>query len=358
MSRLWLFNPWNDMAIATDSRYYTPPANAIRLEKSGESLPMWMAPEDDYVLAGEAGKKFFQKFSKIYTLAKPWEGEPLTCCIPWGWSTATREYFLNSGVSADILPDDCQLAIWKQLSHRRITIAAHKFLGSPFVPIEAKHIGKCVEVLHKWGDVIGKYPWSTSGRGLFSGTLQYEESFIKRCLGAIRHQGSVMIEPFYDVVKDFAMLFMINNVHDVNFIGFSLFENNKRAYTGNILIPQKDILAILSNLVKLKTIESLKVSLSSFIKQEIAPYYNGPVGVDMFVYRDSKFLFDNFKINPCVEINLRYTMGFVALELQKRFLPTNFTGKFVVSSEPPVGSVLNLNAPDSPFHFYVKADSM
>lgn len=46
--------------------------------------------------------------------------------------------------------------------------------------------------------------------------------------------------------------------------------------------------------------------------------YQGPVGIDAFVYRSSQ---GELRIKPMVEINPRYTMGRVTLELMKRVLP-------------------------------------
>ena len=40
----------------------------------------------------------------------------------------------------------------------------------------------------------------------------------------------------------------------------------------------------------------------------VAPHYNGPVGIDMMMYRDEH---GKIAVNPCVEVNLRMTMGMV-----------------------------------------------
>lgn len=49
-------------------------------------------------------------------------------------------------------------------------------------------------------------------------------------------------------------------------------------------------------------IESQRLAIDSLI----APHYNGPVGIDMFSTVEGD-------LNPCVEINLRLTMGLAAL---------------------------------------------
>ncbi len=47
----------------------------------------------------------------------------------------------------------------------------------------------------------------------------------------------------------------------------------------------------------------------------IAPHYTGPLGVDMMVARTGGG--ERF-VMPCVEVNLRYTMGFVAMAVARR----------------------------------------
>ena len=47
----------------------------------------------------------------------------------------------------------------------------------------------------------------------------------------------------------------------------------------------------------------------------------------MMIYRDE---WGNYKIHPCVEINLRYTMGIVALSLSEHYLAEESEGVFQV----------------------------
>ena len=44
------------------------------------------------------------------------------------------------------------------------------------------------------------------------------------------------------------------------------------------------------------------------IDELIAPHYDGPVGIDMMFYWDEN---GKIALNPCVEVNLRMTMGMV-----------------------------------------------
>lgn len=332
MARLWIFNPWNDMALANDSIHYTPPDTALQLAKEGETLPLWLAEPGDYVLMGREGREFYKSLPSSLKLAKPWNGEEVEEFGVWGWSKATRQIFINEGISDRYLPDDATLDRWREMSHRRMTVNAHKFINSPNVPIETLTTEDALNALKKWGDVIGKYPWSSSGRGLFAGSLNHTESFLRRCAGAIRHQGSVIIEPQYKVAVDFAMLFMCKPAGRVEYMGLSLFENNKRAYTGNILMPQEEIFERLTQFIPIENLEKSRELLMRFIAKYISPFYEGPLGIDMFIYKNSHKDCSSYGLNACVEINLRYTMGFVALNLQNRFLPDGYHGMYRITS--------------------------
>ena len=63
-----------------------------------------------------------------------------------------------------------------------------------------------------------------------------------------------------------------------------------------------------------------------FISENIAPIYEGFVGVDMFVFRWKDEIF----LHPCVEFNLRMTMGLVARRFYDNFVEKGRTGMFTV----------------------------
>ena len=50
----------------------------------------------------------------------------------------------------------------------------------------------------------------------------------------------------------------------------------------------------------------------------VAAHYSGPAGVDMLTYRDSS---GGVAIAPCIEVNLRMTMGFAARAVMNRLAP-------------------------------------
>ena len=46
----------------------------------------------------------------------------------------------------------------------------------------------------------------------------------------------------------------------------------------------------------------------------IAPHYDGPLGIDMMLYRDEH---GEIALNPCVEVNLRMTMGMITAAMSQ-----------------------------------------
>ena len=66
---------------------------------------------------------------------------------------------------------------------------------------------------------------------------------------------------------------------------------------------------MLGKYISMKLIDDLIERISAMSTLLFHDSYRGPFGIDMMVVRDGGKL----KVHPCVELNLRRTMGFVAL---------------------------------------------
>ena len=64
--------------------------------------------------------------------------------------------------------------------------------------------------------------------------------------------------------------------------------------------------------------------MTQFLKQHIAPNYDGDAGVDMFVYQED----GGYGIHPFVEVNLRKTMGLAAHDIYARYCHPESRGTF------------------------------
>lgn len=107
----------------------------------------------------------------------------------------------------------------------------------------------------------------------------------------------------------------------IRYLGLSLFDTRNGAYTGNIIVSEKDKLDMISRYVPVNSIEDIREKLmsvlsdvlTSHVSSQSACHYTGPFGVDMMIL--SRPEGQGFSIHPCVEINLRRTMGHVAIEM-------------------------------------------
>lgn len=320
--KLHLFNPDNDLSLAADLEYYTPAKAAVALRRSGSLLPWLWAGEGDMILVAEDMLPGALEWCERKQLpVKPVAISPGRVeATPWGWSKAARRTFLNAGVAPECLPDDSRLDAWRTLSHRRSTISVHNMLGlTP--PVEVFSAAEALdEVSRLGGRAMVKLPWSSSGRGVWPTIGVAQSKFMTRVSGEISHAGSVMIEPLRDKINDFAALYTVCSGMP-QFVGLSLFNTSSAgAYSGNIVLPDNKIskyLGVDATAIASDVAECLVGLLEG-------SGYNGMLGVDMMTYRDEC---GGIKVEPCVEINLRATMGFAALALNRRH---NIEGEMIV----------------------------
>jgi hypothetical protein len=182
--------------------------------------------------------------------------------------------------------------------------------------------------------MLAKAPFSSSGKGLVwlpPGEMAQSERQILK--GLLCKQATVSLERALDKQLDFSMHFEIAPVTQgrrssaTNFIGYSLFQTNaKGAYEKSLLLSQEAIEKQLIKFISGDLLKQIRGQLLPIIDQIYAPHYRGAIGVDMLIYLDG----NQTKLHPCVEINMRKSMGYLALKLFERFCPPNFTGEFRV----------------------------
>ena len=303
--KLHWFNPENDLALAHGSANFTPPKSVQVFAKALQALPLWYANSGDAVLAPDVDPKWWEeKVDSRHAAAvrQIWEGSGMLrpyIPAPWGWSSYAEAKFRRLGIEGPY-PDVSRI---RELSHRRTALKLWQMLKLPYPlppePIEATDLKQ----IPMDKPVILKAPWSCSGRGVTTNLAAAE--------GIIRRQGSVMVEPLLDRIKDFAMLFEAND-GKVDFLGLSLFQNSGTSYTGNIVGPQAELRRMLG----CDFIDETAHEVARCMEVILGKDYNGPFGVDMMIYRGSE---GREQICPTIEVNLRRTMGFVALSLAEKF---------------------------------------
>ncbi len=344
MAKVHLFNPENDVALGYWRRSFTLSPLVRSLHADGAALPVWYASPDDYVYCPKACDfaEWSKEMSCLFGL-KVNLSDSLPSGLdgaPWGWSLdAARQM----SVVGAIVPDEESLLKIRELSHRRLTVAVMSRLRVmlpfelPEIPVEAKSVAEVRRQFEKWGGkMYVKEPWSSSGRGVIY-LDRLSESDELRIANIIRRQGSVMCEFAVSKRRDFAMEFRSLGGR-VEWVAYSLFFNGHgTSYCGNLLAPDSEIESILaSEGVDLDKLNALKETLLAIFTDLVAPYYEGCFGVDMMVAEDGMIV-------PCVEVNLRMTMGMVAAIWRDRYLSPDSRGRYYVRLLASGQS--NVNAP-------------
>ncbi|MDE6535853.1 MAG: hypothetical protein K2K82_07590 [Muribaculaceae bacterium] len=285
-----LFNPENDLALASGMANFTPSASVRRFKEALSQLPRWYADESDIILTPGA-------------IAENPDAIP----APWGWSADAIRQFKKAGIRSPF-PDAETI---RNLSHRRISIKLHDLLEKSNLPYQlSPKPGESSDAAEiSSNQIFIKAPWSCSGRGVVDCSNMTVARVRDVASGIIRRQGSVMIEPKLPKNQDFALLFESID-GKIHFKGISSFFNSstQTAYGGNFCASQEEIREKLNARFLDETISAVTDALNVMI----APYYSGPLGVDMITYGPENL------ICPSIEINLRRTMGFVALSLYER----------------------------------------
>jgi hypothetical protein len=329
MAKLHFFYPENDLALALNDANYTAPAAAVDLRNSGDSLPLWFADSGDRFFSQGVNANWYDAIANAFNIdVDIFNGDidNLTPA-PWGWSLPVRKYFSQLGFDDSQLPSPQQIMRMRDLSHRRAAAIVAKqladsldnFIGAP--AIETSSTDEVLDYIHSHERAMLKLPWSSSGRGVVDTLNLSDDEIVRRALGTIRRQGSVMLEPFYDSPQNFAYLYYIGN-GIVSFKGYSLFSVDSHcAYSGSTVAANDTLEQLIAQHTSLNNIRNVRQALIPILQNVIGTDYCGPLGVDMMIADNTLAV---------AEINLRNTMGHVALSLATRYMADNTVGTFTI----------------------------
>lgn len=326
---LYIFNPEHDYALANNDPHFMAPASATKFADDCAEFLRYLYDDESMTI--------FRPYGPQQPFPSHLDG-----ITPWGWDRLVRHQLMEAGVNPTLLPTDEQLTLWRELAHRKISIAGMDYLREHCpnlrIPESATLLTSTEEVeryIAQHGDVILKSPYSGNGRGNLYAHGEYSPTLRGQTTGVIRKQGSILGEPLYRIVRDFAMEFHCQN-GITTFSGYSLFNTKHYGYAGNCLCSDEVIVDTLCEWISRNFLEEVKQTLITFVNQNIAPHYNGYLGVDMFVYTDNS---GKYQLNPMVEINLRMTMGMAAHILYERYVHPDATGTMQLTYLPAPGAL-------------------
>lgn len=324
MQTIHIFNPDTDYALASGLDFYTPPASVITLRREMALLPaLWAKPGDailllddldptttlDYLDSGTIPDK--ARLISGLQIYRPEDTlSPIADFQPWGWNRDLRRRLIAAGADPCCLPSVEYIDCLRDLSHRRTTIPFNKAIQvvgtAPLhrrLPVELNSVDDVLAWLDDNPGAWLKAPWSSSGRGVLR-TSDLETRHVRPWAhGIIRRQGSVMAEHGVARALDFATEWHCDG-GKARFLGLSVFETSPRGkYQSNLRLSQEALEKRIMEVAPSWSETILKAQKDA-LESIIAPHYSGPLGIDMMV--DNEGL-----VYPCVEINLRRTMGMI-----------------------------------------------
>lgn len=339
MKPLYIFNPENDLALASGVANYTAPASARKIKSDLQLLPIWVADKPCCIYAEptEMNRMFLHSVAadlrgvadvEIYT-----DKSSVSEIRPWGWSRTLCEETGRIGL-AECGKPLAELEALRQLSHRRMSVSVFRFLNAHFpefilpeMPEVCADIEAVEKAVARFGTAMLKVPWSSSGRGVCRAKSSDFGLYRDWAKGIIRRQGAVVCEEFLDKLQDFAIEYHADKGR-VRFVGYSVFYNTAQmSYDHALVAPTAKLHDRLSRYFPGRGLNELTEAMRCCLQSLIPEFYSGYIGVDMLAYRRSD---GTIGVNPCVEVNLRMTMGVVASELGNKILNPERTGKMSV----------------------------
>ena len=323
MVNVYLFNPEHDLALAHGAQNYTAPPFARQFRHDLRLLPAWLAPAGAYIAVPDDApldvdsRWLSDHHLDITPVLISQIADFGECRIhPWGWDTTLRHQLLQAGISPDDLPTDAQLDWIRRLSHRRTTIAVHQALGEGFslCPVELDNYDDVMAFTAAHLGCYLKMPWSGSGKGIYRVIDPSGDNHVPRWIeGALKRQGSLLCEVGLDRVQDFAVECECRD-GNTQLTGYSVFDSDFHSQFGTGRVaPMQELHQFL--LTRYPALDQVVNQVLNALDSIVAPHYDGPLGIDMMLYRGED---GNMALNPCVEINLRMTMGMVTAAMGSR----------------------------------------
>lgn len=321
------------MALAANIANFTAPHAGRQLRADLGYLPALWAKNGDYVLVDDKDAAYngYRKLKLNYRpditfvsyddLKGLFAGKHEIVIKPWGWNVSLKDKLRRAGVPEDLLPTKVQLDNIRDLSNRRLAVKLLDTLknhdGVTGFSRECESYEEFLIFLDQNKDAVAKAPWSSSGRGVrYMQRETVDTNALQWVSNTIQRQYSIIAETRCHKVHDFAVEFIAEPDGSVHACGLSLFTTERGTYTGNRLATEEEKTEWLFRYINKELFEGIVSEIEAFLSEAIGRKYTGPLGVDMMIVAgDEKHA---FLLNPCIEINMRCTMGHVALALSNK----------------------------------------
>lgn len=328
---LHIFNPTCDMAVFSGNPYYIPPKQLKVFENELSYLMAFLADDGDCVKVNEMPDDAYMNTLALLTGFKPKFIAKGNIDVtgyfpkPWGLSPVIHKAF-----GKEWKPEYKEL-FSRHTGYNMLQYLDFKEVGlNPVVFEQLYSLEEVFDLLERWRKIVVKSPWSSSGRGVVFLSSPEDKTGIQWIDGFIRSQGSVYVEPMYAKKQDFSLLFEKKG-EDISYCGLTyFFTSDGKQYEGHVIGNIEN--AVEKGLVDACISEKKEKELARIYKDAIRKTnlsdYEGYLGIDALITEDD----EGEKIIPFCELNIRTTMGVLALHISE-FLEKNESGVFRIKKE-------------------------
>jgi len=251
--------------------------------------------------------------------------ENVSKSVPWQWKAAGAE-------SAQWMSKEMGVRLSQRLS---LSDDVAEFF------CDVDEAWQRVKVGLEIGDVLLKAPYACAGRGhrrvesaATDADLDQVRGWLER---TVAEHGGVVVEPWLERVLDFSALYEKDASGKVKFKGMTEMENDASGrFLGTKVYPKWGV----GLPAELKEFLFRDAKITPWYREQIPaalaemlPDYVGPLGVDAMVYRRSD---GSLALRHVIELNVRMTMGRVALELLKHS-PQGKSGRLQILRKRKLG---------------------
>ncbi len=341
------FNPdAEDELAAGDSGAWRRPGKVEAMCRDLETAALFLARRDDVVLLRREPGLTFRREMREAGLILPEassvegfaaSGRRVARVRPWAWTPEATRLLdpIRTRASVDAggwRPEYAGLFSKTAQGGResRWAAAAPPWLGcteSAAVICESEPaLAKAVERFFAagWEAVVCKAPFGSAGRSQArwrAGSVIPESVRRNLCLW-LEKQGAVVVEPWYRRALDFSVQFEVQADGSANLAGFTRLHVDEAGRFRGCSVERD--LATGADAEAARFLHGGQDALRGFYRGSAANLlgaeclergFRGPVGIDAFVYRDQE---GRMRLRPLVELNPRFTMGRVTVELARR----------------------------------------
>lgn len=353
---VWHYNPLCEAEIARGSKGLSPTAGARRIIADLEHVPAFLARSHDVVLVERRPtqpwlkemKELGFEFPELRADAPP--VVKLGGFQPWGWSPAAFERlrelaprmvetshgntklcqqlaahdsfaqcgfgkFFSKAWSASFFSD------WlKRHGEHEDVFGSTEHVGS-VARNEQTALEACRAILGRSMPVALKAPYSTSGMGVKKIEAPGELGDATRVgwiRNVLRSQGELVVEPWLDKLADLSMQLEVRDDSVRLLEARRFFTGSQREYRGTWLERKLGGFGEANTRFLARAIEPWQKLARELGSTLAAEGFRGSAGIDALLWKDSE---GALKLKPLVELNPRWTMGRVALELESHLAP-------------------------------------